>query len=90
MKIRPREIAIYYIGEIKNDSYFQSHVADSLFDRSNESFNPYEPVKKKKIRCSSQELQRFQEKSKWSVLLPRIFFSQEKNTIFAVTGSGVC
>ena len=48
IKIRPKEIAIYYIGEIKNECYFLSHVADSLFDGSNESFNPYEPVKTRK------------------------------------------
>ena len=44
MKIGPREIAIYYFGEIKNESYFLSHVADSPFDGSNESSYPYEPV----------------------------------------------
>ena len=87
-----------YFGEIKNKLVSKNEAQNFTFrttspiwlgDGSGESSYPYNYVKEKikTLRCFNQELQWFNKK--WSVKLPGIDLSHEKNAIFAVTGSGV-
>ena len=93
-------LPITYFDEIKNELFFLkrgpkfyvlNHLADLARRRLRRKLLSIKQRKIKGKNCTmfQSRVTVVKKKSKWSVKLPGIDLSHEKNAIFAVTGSGV-